>query len=73
MVDITSGVSDTLQILWKKRDLALIYERKHNMEPRSSQQYRKAQEKIDSYFLPKNKKAQRKKPKKKYIPEEDWG
>ena len=70
---ILDGVSDTLQRLWKQRDMAMEYEKSHGIIPRTSDRYLKAQAEVDNLFLPKEKKAQRKKPKKKvYSPDPDW-
>jgi hypothetical protein len=70
---ILFGVSDELSFLWKIRDNALKYEKEKGISPRTSNRYLKAQAKVDNYFLPKENKAQRKKPKKKiYVPDNDW-
>jgi len=71
--DILNGVSETLARLWKQRDFALEYEKNHDIRPRTSKRYLEAQKEIDDLFLPKENKAQRKKPKKKvYMPDPDW-
>lgn len=71
--DFYKGVNDTLVMLWKQRDEALDIEKKNGVDPRTSSRYLKVQAKIDDYFLPSKKKAQRKKPKKKvYEPENGW-
>ena len=71
--DILRGASDQLQMLWRKRDAALHFEKENDITPRTSQKYIKAQSEIDEYMIPKKKKAQRKKPKKKvYIPDDGW-
>jgi hypothetical protein len=70
---ILAGVSDTLVMLWKQRDAALAYEKKHNIEPRTSKRYLEAQREVDNYFLPPKQKAMRNKPKKKvYMPDDGW-
>jgi hypothetical protein len=70
---ILAGTSDTLVILWKKRDSALDYEQQHNIEPRTSKRYIEAQKEIDNYFLPPKQKAMRKKPKVRvYAPDDGW-
>lgn len=70
---ILNGTSDELQFLWKKRDDALKYEKENDIIPRTSNRYLKSQLEIDDYFLPKKKKAERKKPKQKiYVPEDGW-
>lgn len=71
--DISNGVSEELVFLWKQRDNALSFEKQKGIVPRTSARYIEAQAKIDNYFLPPKKKAQRKKPKKKiYNTDPDW-
>ncbi len=71
--DILAGVSDELVFLWKVRDDALAFEQKNDIHPRTSKKYLEAQARVDNYFLPKEKKAERRKPKKKtYIPDDGW-
>jgi hypothetical protein len=71
--NILDGASDTLKLLWEKRDAALKYEKINGVSPRTSDRYAKAQQEIDLYFSPIEPKANRKKPKKKtYIPEDGW-
>jgi len=62
MSDIFNGISDELAYLWRLRD-----------DARTPEELKNAQSKIDDYFLPSKKKAERKKPKKKeYIPDDGW-
>ena len=72
-MNITDGVSEDLQFLWKLRDSALKFEQEREIPPRTSKKYLEAQARIDNYFIPKERKAQRKKPKKKvYMPDDGW-
>jgi hypothetical protein len=70
---ILSDAPDSLKFLWEKRDTAMEYEKQHGLPLRTSKRYLEAQAEVDNYFLPKEPKAQRKKPKKKvYMPDPDW-
>ena len=71
MKSILDDASEILKILWRKRDVALEYEKKNDISPRTSELFLKAQRELDEYLIPTPAKAQRKKPKKK-IPIDEW-
>lgn len=71
---ILAGASEELVFLWKIRDDALAHEEKNGIVTMTSKKYLQAQARIDNFFLPASKKAQRKKPKKRiYSSDSDWG
>lgn len=61
-IDLNKGTSDELVYLWGLRDNA-----------KTPEELRKAQAKIDDYFLPPKQKAVRKKPKVRFNPDDEWG